>query len=102
MAGELKGQGERTEIVSKLMQDLARVDREISAHRSKTQQEIMMGSFLTLPGQNNYRNPCSGRMERDTSDWKRRWVNSSGEYIYSNDTVYDPNTDPDTRGIIIN
>jgi hypothetical protein len=94
IAGELKGQGERTEIVSKLMQDFARIDREISAHRSKTQQEIMTDSYLTLTGQNDYRNPYSGRMERDTSEWKRRWVNSSGEYIYSNDTVYDPNADP--------
>lgn len=36
-------------------------------------------------------------MERDTSDWKMRWVNSSGEYIYSNDTLYDPTRDPDER-----
>jgi hypothetical protein len=26
-----------------------------------------------------------------------RWVNSSGEYIYSNDTLYDPTRDPDER-----
>lgn len=93
VAGELKGQGERTEIVSKLMKDLARIDREITAHRSKAQQEIMTDSYLTLTGQNDDKNPYSGRIERDTSDWQNRWVNSSGEYIYSNDTVYDPNAD---------
>lgn len=95
VAGELKGQGERTEIVRKLMNDIARIDREITAHRTKTQQEIMTDSYLTLTGQNDYKNPYTGRVERDTSDWKNRWVNASGEYIYSNDPVYDPNADPD-------
>jgi len=32
--------------------------------------------------------------KRDTRDWSRRWVNSIGEYIYTNDTSYNPNADP--------
>lgn len=95
IAGELKGQGERTEIVRKLMNDLARIDREIAAHRDKTRSEIMTDSYLTLTDQNDYKNPYTGKVERDTSNWKNRWVNSSGEYIYSNETGYDPNADPD-------
>ena len=94
IAGELKGQGERTEIVRKLMNDLARIDREIAAHRDKTRSEIMTDNYLTLTDQNDYKNPYTGKVERDTSNWKQRWVNSSGEYIYSNDTGYDPNADP--------
>lgn len=95
VAGELRGQGERTEIVRKVMDDIARIDREITAHRSKTQQEIMTDSYLTLTSQNDYKNPYTGRVERDTSDWKNRWVNTGGEYIYSNDPLYDPNADPE-------
>lgn len=94
IAGELKGQGERTEIVRKLMNDLARIDREIAAHRDKTRSDIMKDAYLTLTDQNDYKNPYTGKVERDTSNWKNRWVNSSGEYIYSNETGYDPNADP--------
>ena len=94
IAGELKGQGERTEIVRKLMNDIARIDREIAAHRDKTRSEIMTDNYLTLTDQNDYKNPYTGKVERDASNWKQRWVNSSGEYIYSNNTGYDPNADP--------
>jgi hypothetical protein len=94
VAGELRGQGERAEISRKLMEDIARIDKEIAAHRTRTQKNIQTDQYLTLTGQNDYRNPYTGRVERDTSDWSRRWVNSSGEYIYSNDTNYNPNADP--------
>ncbi|MEN6319065.1 MAG: hypothetical protein ABFD82_09970 [Syntrophaceae bacterium] len=94
VAGELRGQGERAEISRKLMEDIARIDKEIAAHRTRTQQNIQTDQYLTLTGQNDYRNPYTGKVERDTSDWNRRWVNSSGEYIYSNDTGYNPNADP--------
>jgi len=94
VAGELRGQGERAEISRKLVNDIAKIDREIAAHRSRTQQSIQTDQYLTLTGQNDYTNPYTGKTERDTSDWKHRWVNSSGEYIYSNDTSYHPNSDP--------
>lgn len=94
LAGELRAQGERAEISRKLVEDIARIDREIAAHRTRTQQRIQTDQYLTLTGQDDYRNPYTGKVERDTSEWKRRWVNSSGEYIYSNDTSYRPNEDP--------
>jgi hypothetical protein len=94
IAGEIRGQGERTDIVRKTMEDISRIDREIAAHRDQTRSEIMTDEYLTLTGQNDYKNPITGDVERDTSEWKNRWVNSSGEYIYSNDTLYDPNADP--------
>ena len=74
-----------------------RIDREIVAHRDRTRKEIQTDQYLTLTGKNDYKNPYTGKVERDTSDWKMRWVNSSGEYIYSNDTQYDPTRDPDER-----
>jgi hypothetical protein len=94
IAGELRGQGERADIAKKLVNDLAKIDREIAAHRTRTQQEIQTDQYLTITGQNDYTNPYTGKVERDTGEWSRRWVNSSGEYIYSNDTSYDPNADP--------
>jgi hypothetical protein len=94
IAGELKGQGERAEIARKVMQDISRIDREIAAHRHRTRKEIATDQYLTLTGQNDYKNPYTGKVERDNNDWKNRWVNSRGEYIYSNDTTYNPNADP--------
>ncbi|NPU84784.1 MAG: hypothetical protein HPY65_09875 [Syntrophaceae bacterium] len=94
VAGELRGQGERAEISRKVLEDLNRIDREITAHRTRTQQAIQKDQYLTLTGQEDYVNPITGKVERDTSDWSRRWVNANGDYIYSNDTTYDPNRDP--------
>lgn len=94
VAGELRGQGERAEISRKVIEDLNRIDREITAHRTRTQQSIQKDQYLTLTGQEDYVNPITGKVERDTSDWSRRWVNANGDYIYSNDTTYDPNRDP--------
>jgi hypothetical protein len=78
-------------------EDMNRIDREIVAHRDRTRREIQTDQYLTLTGKNDYKNPFTGKVERDTSDWKARWVNSSGEYIYSNDTQYDPTRDPEER-----
>lgn len=95
LAGELRRQGERADIAKKLVNDLAKIDREIAAHRTHTQQGIQTDQYLTLTGQNDYTNPYTGKVERDTGEWSRRWVNAGGEYIYSNDPNYDPNADPD-------
>jgi len=95
--GEMKGQGERSETAARVLEEMNRIDREIVAHRQRTRQEIQTDQYLTLTSRNDYRNPYTGKVERDTGEWKMRWVNSSGEYIYSNDTTYDPTRDPEER-----
>jgi hypothetical protein len=50
--------------------------------------------YLNLTGQDEYTNPFSGKSETDTNNWQRRWVNSSGDIIYTNNPSYDPNRDP--------
>ncbi len=97
VAGEMKGQGQRADTARRVLEDMNRIDREIVAHRDRTRKEIQTDQYLTLTGKNDYKNPFTGKVERDTSDWKMRWVNSSGEYIYSNDTLYDPTRDPEER-----
>lgn len=97
VAGEMKGQGQRADTARRVLEDMNRIDREIVAHRDRTRKEIQTDQYLTLTGKNDYKNPYTGKVERDTSDWKMRWVNPSGEYIYSNDTQYDPTRDPEER-----
>lgn len=92
--GELRGQGQRQHILDRTQQDLQRLDREIAEGRRRTQESIQRDMYLTLTTQNDYRNPFTGRIERDTAAWKRRWVNASGNLIYTDDTSYDPNRDP--------
>jgi len=53
--------------------------------------------FLTITGQNEYKNPITGQLEMDTNNWNRRWVNSNGDIIYSNDSNYNPNYDPEIK-----
>lgn len=94
IAGEIQGQMKRQKTVAMTQQDIQRMDREIAEGKRKTQAAIQHDMYLTLTGQNDYRNPFTGEVERDTSDWKHRWINQAGDVIYSDDPNYDPNADP--------
>ena len=50
--------------------------------------------FLTLTGQEEYINPLTGRVEIGSNEWPYRWVNPAGEQVYTDDSYYDPNHDP--------
>jgi len=94
MAGEAKGQGERGQIVQETMQHIRKIDREIAEGHSRTRSAMQNDAYLTLTGQDEYTNPHTGKVERDTSDFKYRWVTPGGEYVYSNEGSYNPNHDP--------
>jgi len=92
--GELRGQLQRQNTLAATSKELARLDREIAEGRRRAQESIQRDLYLTVTGQNDYKNPFTGKVERDTSAWQRRWVNASGGIIYTDDTSYDPNRDP--------
>ncbi|MBI5472974.1 MAG: hypothetical protein HY961_11570 [Ignavibacteriae bacterium] len=93
LAGELRGQAQRGEIVAKTNAEIQRIDREITEHRRRTNEEINNDMFLTLTGQEEYVNPYTNEVERGTNEYKHRWENASGEIVYSNEEYYDPNHD---------
>jgi len=93
IAGEIQGQMKRQKTVAMTQQDIQRMDREIAEGKRKTQAAIQHDMYLTLTGQNDYKNPFTGEVERDTADWKHRWINPGGDVIYSDDPNYDPNAD---------
>ncbi len=97
VAGEIRGQMQRNKTISMTQQDIQRIDREISEGRRKTQEAIQRDMYLTLTDQNDYKNPFTGKVERDTASWKNRWVNESGNIIYSDDDNYNPNDDPSVK-----
>jgi hypothetical protein len=93
IAGELQGQAQRGQIALNTQREIQRIDQEIVEHRRKTNAEIHNDMFLTLTSQEEYVNPHTRQIEVGSNQWKYRWVNESGEVVYSNDQNYDPNHD---------
>lgn len=97
IAGEVKGQQQRTGAIAATQKELQTMDNAINENRRYTNNEINKDMYLTLTGQDEYANPFTGKIETDTDNWKNRWINSAGDIIYSNDRGYDPNRDPDLK-----
>jgi len=93
LAGEIHGQLQRSQIVIDTQRELARIDREITAHRQRTNAEINNDMFLTLNNQEEYINPYTNKVEVGSNQWQQRWINPNGDVVYSSETGYDPNND---------
>lgn len=91
LAGELKGQDQRAGQVVKVMHEIQRIEREITANRQKTNAEIMHENYLCLTGQEDFVNPYTNEVERDTSDYRYRWVTPGGDRVYTDDESFNPN-----------
>ena len=85
--------GERGAKAAEVFRTLARLDQEIFDRRSKARSAIQNENYLMLTGQEEYVNPYTKEVERDTSDYKSRWTSLNGDRIYSNQPDYDPNKD---------
>jgi len=93
LAGEIQGQMQRNQIAVRAQQDIAKLDREITEHRRRTNAEINNQSFHNLMGTEEYVNPLTRKVEVGSNAWSQRWVNANGEAIYSDDPGYDPKKD---------
>ncbi len=93
LAGEIRGQLERSRIVIETQKEVQRIDREIAEHRRLTNAEINNDMFLTLTAQEEYVNPYTREVEIGSDQWQHRWTNEQGDVIYTNDGSYDPSTD---------
>lgn len=93
LAGEIKGQLQRSKIVIDTQREIQRIDREIVEHRQITNAEINNDIFLTLTDQEEYVNPFTKKVEVGSNQWQHRWINPSGDVIYTDDESYDPRTD---------
>jgi hypothetical protein len=91
LARALKAQDERSRKVVETMQQIARVDAEIAAHRAKTHADIQHENYLMLTGQEEYINPYTGEVERDTNEYKHRWTDLHGNVVLTDDEDLDPN-----------
>jgi hypothetical protein len=93
-AAEAQGQRYRAGVVRATQAELARLDREITAHRQQTQEKIQDQQYLTLTGQERWVNPHTGDVELGSNEWKHRWEDGFGQVIYTDEDRWDPNLDP--------
>ncbi len=94
VVGEINGQRKRAGQIAVTQQEIQKIDNEISRNRTNVYSEINKEMYLTLTEQNKYRNPFTGETEIDTDNWKNRWIDNSGNIIFSDDPAYNPNLDP--------
>lgn len=86
-----KAAGVRAEKALETQQYINRVANEIVQNRRKTYAEIRHEDHLLLTGQEEYKNPFTGKVERGTSQYRYRWENNQGEVFYTDDNAFDPN-----------
>lgn len=86
-----KAGADRAKLSQETMRYIQAVDQEIVAHRRQTNAEIQYEDYLMLTGQEDYVNPYTKEVERDTSEYKYRWMTEQGEMIYTNEYGFDPN-----------
>jgi hypothetical protein len=93
MAGEIRGQQQRGQIMINTMQEMQRIEQAIGEHRQKTNAEIHNDMFLTITDQEEYVNPFTNEVEYGSNQWQYRWTNPNGDVIYTNNEDYDPRVD---------
>ncbi len=91
VAAVSRAQGERAKMAWETQQYIAKVSREIVENRQKTHAAIRHENWLLITGQEEYRNPFTGKAERDTSNYRHRWVSKKGDTIYTDENAFDPN-----------
>ena len=93
LAGEIRGQMERSGRLNEVMHQMQEIERGITEHRRKTYAEIHNDMYLTLTDQEEYVNPFTSEIETGSNQWKHRWINEAGDVIYTDDDSYDPRVD---------
>ncbi len=93
LIGEIKGQATRSKTLIDTQKEVQRIGKEIAEHRQKTNDEIHNDMFLTLTDQEEYVNPYTNEIDVGTNQWQHRWINESGDVIYTDVEDYNPNVD---------
>lgn len=91
-AAATKASGDRTKAALETQRYIANVANRIVENRRRTHAEIRHEQWLFISGQEEYTNPFNGQTERDTSNYRYRWVNNQGDVIYTDENSFDPNT----------
>jgi len=91
VAAVTKAVNQRTKAARETQQYVNRVAHEIVENRRRTNAEIRHENWLSITGQEEYKNPFTGEVERGTSAYPYRWENNQGEVLYTDQNGFDPN-----------
>ncbi|MCX5907126.1 MAG: hypothetical protein NTY64_08035 [Deltaproteobacteria bacterium] len=91
VAAVTRAMGERAKGALETQRYINKVANEIVENRRRTHAEIRHEQYLFITGQEEYTNPFNGQAERDTSEYRYRWVNNQGDYFYTDENSVDPN-----------
>lgn len=97
VAGERMGSAQRAAMAWETQKYIAKQAQEMVESRRRMHAEIRHSMWLNMSNQEDYINPYTGEVEQGSNQWKYRWVNGSGDVIYTNDPNYDPNWDQKVR-----
>ncbi|MFO1498998.1 MAG: hypothetical protein U1G07_11500 [Verrucomicrobiota bacterium] len=81
----------RTQMVRETDRYINQVANEILQNRRKAHAEMRHEQWLFIGGQEEYKNPFTGEIERDTAAYRHRWVNNQGDIIFTDHNDFDPN-----------
>ena len=98
VAAENRGAAQRAHNALETQRYLQEQRHQMVEHQRQTNAEARHSSWLFLTGQDDYVNPHTGEVEQGSNEYKQRWVNSSGDVIYSNNADYDPSRDTNLPG----
>lgn len=93
LLGEIRGQQIRANIMNNTMQQMQRIEQEMTAHTQRVNAEINHDFYLTMMEQEEYVNPFTRQIETGSNQWQYRWENRQGDIIYTNQADYNPNHD---------
>lgn len=99
LAAYMRSVGERGQVVADVFRHMAKIDREIFERRSSARSAMAEENYLLLTGQEDYVNPFTKEVERDSSDYKYRWTNPNGDRLFTNQNGFDPNRESDLNKI---
>lgn|GEM_PF-626399 len=98
VSGEVKRWIERGELLGERKAELREFERALAEVRRRAGESLVDDMFLSLSGQETYRNPFSGEAETGSNQWHFRWRNKAGSVVYTDKSDYDPNRDPSLSG----
>ena len=91
IAAAARAAGQRGKTVEETMKAIQTIDQQIYENRARTNADIQHENYLLLTGQDEYVNPFTNKVERDTNEYKRRWTTDQGDRIYTDQEDFNPN-----------
>ncbi len=91
IAAAARAAGQRGKTVEETMKAIQSIDQQIYENRARTNVDVQHENYLLLTGQDEYVNPFTNKVERDTNEYRRRWTTDQGDRIYTDQEDFNPN-----------